>query len=145
MGAPSPRSVRPVSAGQESRDPRAWSIEGLDVPDIVLEVAAGDVPELAWHNELGGLCFRLGERYLKWNPRSTGIDLHRERVRLTWLEGRHPAPVVLDYGDNGDAQWMLTVRQQLPSAHSRHARPSAGQTSRLPECARDGSRDAEPG
>ncbi len=98
-----------MSAGQESRDPRAWSIEGLDVPDIVLEMAAGDVPELAWHNELGGLCFRLGERYLKWNPRSTGIDLHRERVRLTWLEGRHPAPVVLDYGDNGDTQWMLTV------------------------------------
>jgi kanamycin kinase len=84
-------------------------MEGLDIPDIVLALASGDVPELAWHNELGGLSFRLGERYLKWNPRSTGIDLDRERVRLKWLERRHPAPIVLDYGDDGDAQWMLTV------------------------------------
>src|SRR3954463_8533673 len=84
-------------------------MEGLDVPTIVLELANGDVPELAWHNECHGLTFRLGERYLKWNPRSTGIDLNRERVRLKWLQGRHPAPVVLDYGEDSDAQWMLTA------------------------------------
>ena len=55
------------------------------------------------------MTFRLGERYVKWNPRSSGIDLNRERVRLNWLESRHPAPVVLDYGEDADAQWMLTL------------------------------------
>jgi kanamycin kinase len=91
------------------RDRGPWSTQGLDVPAIVLELANGDVPELTWRNELHGLTFRLGERYLKWSPRSTGIDLNRERVRLKWLQGRHTAPVVLDYGEDGDAQWMLTA------------------------------------
>jgi kanamycin kinase len=90
-------------------------MEGLDVPAIVLELANEDVPELTWHNELHGLTFRLGDRYLKWNPGSNGIDLNRERVRLEWLEGRHPAPVVLDYGEDGDAQWMLTAALQARS------------------------------
>ena len=61
-----------------------------------------------WRNELGGLTFRVGERYLKWNPRRTGIDLDRERRRLLWLAGRHPAPRVADYGEDDDAQWLLT-------------------------------------
>jgi kanamycin kinase len=98
--------VRPRS---RSRDPGPWSTEGLDVPAIVLETANGDMPELTWRNELHGLTFRLGERYMKWSPRSTGIDLNRERVRLEWLQGRHPAPVVLDYGEDEIAQWMLTA------------------------------------
>ncbi len=79
-------------------------MEGLAIPDIVLALASGDVPEPAWHNELGGVSFRLGERYVKWNPRSTGIDLNRERARLESLERRHAAPVVLDYGEEGDAR-----------------------------------------
>lgn len=59
-------------------------------------------------NELDGLTFRIGERYLKWNPPSTGIDLERERVRLEWISARHPAPRVVDHGREGDAQWLLT-------------------------------------
>ena len=61
-----------------------------------------------WRNELGGLTFRVGDRYVKWNPRRTGIDLDRERRRLEWLAGRHPAPRVVDYGEDEDAQWLLT-------------------------------------
>ena len=57
---------------------------------------------------MDGLTFRIGDRYLKWNPRSTGIDLERERVRLEWISARHPAPRVVDYGTDGDAQWLLT-------------------------------------
>jgi kanamycin kinase len=45
-------------------------------------------PELVWRNELDGLTFRIGDRYLKWNPPSTGIDLERERVRLEWISAR---------------------------------------------------------
>ncbi|MCY7418973.1 MAG: phosphotransferase [Chloroflexi bacterium] len=80
----------------------------LPMPQIARELARGNEPELVWRNDLGGLTFWLGDRYLKWNPPSTGIDLERERTRLVWLSARHPAPNVLDHGIDGDAQWLLT-------------------------------------
>jgi kanamycin kinase len=45
---------------------------------------------------------------VKWNPRRTGIDLSRERRRLDWLAGRHPAPRVVGYGADEDAEWLAT-------------------------------------
>jgi kanamycin kinase len=84
------------------------TLRGLEVPGLVRSLAGGRDPELVWRNELDGLTFRIGSRYLKWNPRSTGIDLELERVRLEWLSGRHPAPRVIDHGVDGDAQWLLT-------------------------------------
>jgi kanamycin kinase len=79
------------------------------IPPVVLELAAGSGVELVWRNELGGLTFRLDDRYVKWNPRSTGIDLERERERLRWISTRHPAPTVVDSGDDQDAQWLVTA------------------------------------
>jgi kanamycin kinase len=76
----------------------------------------GVEPELVWRNELGGLTFRLGDRYLKWSPRSAGVDLDRERVRLDWLSSRHPAPAVLDHGEDDAAQWLITAA--LPGEHA---------------------------
>ena len=84
------------------------TLRGLEVPPLARALAGGDEPELVWRNDLDGLTFRIGQRYLKWNPRSTGIDLERERVRLEWISVRHPAPQVVDYGIEGDAQWLLT-------------------------------------
>lgn len=78
------------------------------VPDVVQEIAAGRAAELVWRNELGGLTFRIGATFVKWNPAATGVDLARERARLEWLEGRHPVPRVIDHGRDGDAQWLLT-------------------------------------
>lgn len=79
------------------------------VPELVREIAGGRLRELVWRNELGGLTFRVGADYLKWNPLSTGIDLGRERTRLDWLSRRHPAPRVLDFGATVEAQWLLTA------------------------------------
>jgi len=78
------------------------------MPRIAVELSGDAAPELVWRNELGGLTFRIADRYLKWNPRSTGIDLERERRRLDWISARHPAPRVVDYGVDGDAEWLLT-------------------------------------
>jgi kanamycin kinase len=64
--------------------------------------------KLAWRNELGGLTFRIENQFLKWNPQSTGIDLERERVRLEWAAGRHPAPCVVASGSDEAAQWLVT-------------------------------------
>jgi kanamycin kinase len=85
------------------------TLDGLAVPGIMGVVAGRTTPELVWRNDLGGLTFRLGDRYLKVNPSSTGADLDRERVRLGWIAQRHPAPRVIDHGVDGDSQWMLTA------------------------------------
>ncbi len=82
------------------------------VPDIVLDVAAGREAELVWRNELGGLTFRVDDRFVKWNPRRTGIDLDRERVRLEWISSRHPAPRLIAAGADATAQWIVTAALQ---------------------------------
>ncbi|MEO6579034.1 MAG: hypothetical protein ABIO99_09080, partial [Candidatus Limnocylindria bacterium] len=87
---------------------RQHTMRGMAIPRIAGELAGGHEPELVWRNDLDGLTFRIGERFLKWNPSSTGIDLERERERLEWLADRHPAPRVVDHGVDGDAQWILT-------------------------------------
>ena len=78
------------------------------VPDVVLAYARGHRVQLAWRNELGGLTFHVGDHFVKWSPRSSGIDLERERARLGWLAGRHPAPRVVETGADDDAQWLIT-------------------------------------
>ncbi len=78
------------------------------IPPIVVARAGGDPIELVWRSEVGGLTFRAGDRFVKFNPNSTGIDLERERVRLDWLAGRVPVPVVLEFGADNDAQWLVT-------------------------------------
>jgi kanamycin kinase len=79
------------------------------IPDVVLEVAADRPAELVWRNELGGLTFRIGDAFVKWNPRQTGADLARERSMLEWIAGRHPAPRVVSYGEDAGAQWLVTT------------------------------------
>lgn len=80
-----------------------------EIPAVVQEAASGADVEIVWRNDLGGLTFRFADRYIKWNPRSTGLDLWRERVRLEWIVSRHPAPRVVDWGEDESAQWMVTV------------------------------------
>jgi kanamycin kinase len=87
---------------------RQHTLDGLEMPAVARQLAGSQEPELIWRNDLDGLTFRIGDRYLKWNPPSTGVDLERELVRLRWLSVRHPAPRVIDYGVDGDAQWLLT-------------------------------------
>jgi kanamycin kinase len=87
---------------------RVHSLDGVAVPGIVRALAGEFEPELVWRNELGGLTFRFGGRFLKWNPASSGLDLEREFVRLRWLSARHPAPRPVDYGEDGGGQWLVT-------------------------------------
>lgn len=87
-----------------------------EIPAVVLGLDSATTPELVWRNNTGGLTFRIEDRHIKWNPRTTGIDLGRERVRLDWLAPRHPAPRVLEWGEDDDAQWMVTA--SLPGDHA---------------------------
>lgn len=95
--------------GQEASRP-------APTPPIVTAYAGGENPELVWHNELGGLTYRTGKHFIKWNPRHTGVDLDLEHARLDWLDGRHPAPRVVESGGDDDAQWLVT--EALPGEHA---------------------------
>jgi kanamycin kinase len=78
------------------------------IPEVVLDLVDSNEPELVWRNEVGGLTFRLGDRFVKWNPIQTGIDLSREHVRLEWLADKHPAPRVVSFQSDDEAQWLVT-------------------------------------
>jgi len=80
----------------------------VEVPELVRAFARGRELDAVWRNELGGLTFRDGERFLKWNPRGSGIDLDDERARLAWLAPRHPVPEVLDAARDDDGQLLVT-------------------------------------
>jgi kanamycin kinase len=80
----------------------------VEVPELVRAFARGDELDAVWRNELGGLTFRDGERYLKWNPLGSGVDLEDERARLTWLAPRHPVAEVLDVGRDDHGQLLVT-------------------------------------
>ncbi|MEM7340736.1 MAG: aminoglycoside 3'-phosphotransferase [Actinomycetota bacterium] len=96
----------------EERQPigtEAEPVPGLKPPQEVRAVADAGELELVWHNELGGLTYRAGDLYVKWNPLRTGVDLGEERLRLDWLAGRHPVPPVVDFGENDSSQWLITT------------------------------------
>jgi kanamycin kinase len=98
----------PEEAADEAPEPA--------VPAQVLALAGGMDPELIWQNELGGLTYRMGERFVKWNPHRTGIPLEREARRLEWISQRHPAPRVLEFGADHEAEWLLTAA--LPGGYA---------------------------
>lgn len=82
----------------------------LPIPAEMVELAGGPVT-LVWQNQVGGLTGRVdGESpcYIKWNPTGSGESLAAEAERLRWLEGRHPAPVVLDYVRTDAAELLVT-------------------------------------
>lgn len=80
----------------------------VEVPDLVRSFAAR-IDDVVWANEVGGLTFVAGDRYLKWNPLGSGVDLDDERARLVWARALgHPVPVVLDLGRDDTGQVLVT-------------------------------------
>jgi kanamycin kinase len=77
------------------------------VPLVVRRLSGDDEAQLVWTNERGGVTFRVGKRFVKWNPHVTGLDLEAERLRLEWAIRWHPVPKVLDWGANDEAQWLI--------------------------------------
>jgi kanamycin kinase len=78
----------------------------VDAPDAVRALARGPL-EAVWRNELGGLTFRDGDRYIKWSPVG---GLSDERARIQWAAPFTPVPEVLDGDDT------VLVTRALPGA-----------------------------
>jgi len=85
----------------------------IDVPEIVTSLAVGRPVTPVWHNVLGGLTFEVGARpdhcFVKWSPRSSGIDLGPEIERLRWAHRFASVPRVLDHGSDHEATWMISA------------------------------------
>ncbi len=109
--------------------------EGTLVPSLVTEALEGVgvgnahlVP--VWENEAGGLTFSVARRgaehpadlYVKWNPATSGESLATETERLRWLQGRHPAPRVVDLVTNADEEVLITHALPGQSAVSKRWR-----------------------
>ncbi|MDQ1744722.1 MAG: kanamycin kinase [Pseudonocardiales bacterium] len=81
------------------------------VPAAVRALAGDQPVRPVWRNELGGLTFALGhqaDRYLKWTPAASGIDLGREAARLRWAAPYLPVPELLDSGSDESGSWLIT-------------------------------------
>ena len=82
---------------------------GESVPAAVGELAAGEPVRPVWRNELGGLTFAVGaDRYVKWTPVGSGVDLAREAARLRWAARYLPVPQVLGSGQDESGSWLVT-------------------------------------
>jgi aminoglycoside phosphotransferase len=81
-----------------------------EVPAAVLALAAGEPIRPVWRNEVGGLTFALGQgdRYVKWTPPDSGIDLGREAARLRWAVRFLPVPELLDGGQDESGSWLVS-------------------------------------
>ncbi|WP_120002949.1 aminoglycoside 3'-phosphotransferase [Nesterenkonia muleiensis] len=100
----------------------------VEVPERVLERAAGDSIKPIWRNELGGMTFRLagahGTRYLKWQDytglgadRHAEVDLGTEAEKLAWANRFVTVPQVLDSGVDGQEAWLLTAGIDASAAY----------------------------
>lgn len=78
------------------------------MPALVRAVAER-LDDVVWANEIGGYTFVAGDRFLKWNPLGSGVDLEDERARLSWARAvGHPVPEVLDLARDDDGQLLVT-------------------------------------
>jgi aminoglycoside phosphotransferase len=85
---------------------------GLKPPVAVIELAAGRPVEAVWANEAGGLTFRLGEgpeaEFMKWCPRTSGIDARDELARLRWASSFVTVPQARAEGYDEESTFLLT-------------------------------------
>ncbi|SDN63938.1 kanamycin kinase [Polaromonas sp. JS666] len=85
------------------------SLSPSPLPPFIRQLCGGSEPELVWTNERGGTTFRAGDRFVKWNPHGSGLDLDGERLRMEWAVHWHAVPRVLDWGATDEAQWLVTA------------------------------------
>ncbi|WAC66231.1 phosphotransferase [Agrococcus sp. SL85] len=86
---------------------------GTPVPPAIARLAGHDPVELVWRNAAGGLTARIdragGAVYAKWNPAGSGESLAEEALRLGWLAGRLPAPLVLESRSERGGELLVTA------------------------------------
>lgn len=93
-------------------------LDGVVVPDVVRELAAGRRVEPVWRNEIGGVTFSIdgGAEYVKHGPAHVEFDPDAEFERLRWVSAFVRAPRPIDHGVDGGNRWLRTVGIAATSA-----------------------------
>lgn len=94
-------------------------LDGVAVPSIVDELAAGRPIEPVWCNEIGGVTFSIdaGAEYVKYGPAHAEFDPEPEFERLRWVSAFVAAPRPIDHGTDGSGnRWLRTVGIPATSA-----------------------------
>jgi len=105
-------------------------VTGADVtvPAAVASAAGRQPLRLVWANQVGGLTFAAGEgtgqRFIKWAPADSGLDLAAEAERMTWAVRYHPVPQPLARGHDDAGSWLVTAA--LPGDRASSRRWKAG-------------------
>ena len=94
---------------KHNRRSTRFSFSMTSIPSRILQLSGGCEPQLVGTNERGGSTYQVGDRFVKWNPHWTRLDLEGERQRLQWAARYHNVPRVLDWGANEEAQWLVTA------------------------------------
>ena len=86
----------------------------IEVPPAVAALAAGRPVRPLWENDLGGRAFLVGtagpgQRFVKWTPAESGIDLAGERDRMAWAGAYTPVARPLDLGADETGSWLVTT------------------------------------
>jgi kanamycin kinase len=86
--------------------------EPVRVPDALRTLIGADDAVPVWRNQLGNLTFAVGsptpERYVKWSPAGSPIDLGAEATRMRWARAFAPVPEVLELGADSSGSWLVT-------------------------------------
>lgn len=96
---------------------RECSIPGQAV-DLVVEIAPGELPDLATHRRLGA----VAERCFAAAGQADERDFRRDRLRWRLL------PIVAQRGSQGYVQWLLTDGRTVRTSVSAHTREVRART-----------------
>jgi len=95
------------------------NFDGVVVPPLVLELAAGRPVDPVWVNQIGGVTYAIdgGAEYVKYGPPHDEFDPDPEFARLRWVSGFVNAPRPIDHGlDAAGNRWLRTVGIPATSA-----------------------------
>lgn len=109
----------PPSGDDPGADIPNLRFDGITVPPVVEDLAAGRSVEIVWRNGIGGVTFSIGDgtEYVKWGPEHAEFDPDAEFERLRWVSAFVAAPRPIDHGTDGDGnRWLRTVGIPATSA-----------------------------
>ncbi|MGC3992585.1 MAG: phosphotransferase [Propionicimonas sp.] len=94
-------------------------LDGVVVPGVVRDLAAGRRVSPVWRNEIGGVTFSVGDgaEYVKYGPPHAEFDPVAESERLGWVGAFVTAPCPLGHGrDAAGNLWFRTAGIPATSA-----------------------------
>lgn len=79
------------------------------VPERVRALAGGASLAPVWRNAVGGMTFRTDDdRFIKYGPVHTETSMIAEAGRLAWARPYARVPEVIEVGDDGAHEWLVT-------------------------------------